>query len=91
MKNSSVAVLETVIVTDNSEEEILILSEISSGGEQPTIAKFTLLHIETRVALNEELGIFADFGRSQPFVVTIRTTREEQTLIDSLKLGILEE
>lgn len=91
MENSSVILFEAVIITHNTEKEILILCEISCGGQQPTIAEFTLLHIEAWVALDKELRIFANFGRSQPLVMTIGTSWEKQALVVRLKLGILEQ
>lgn len=91
MENSRVHVLEAVVIADDSEEKFRVLSQISGSREQPAIPKFTLLHVETRVTLDEELRIVADFHRPQPFVATISATRVEQTLVGRGELGVFKE
>ena len=74
VEDSRVHVFKAVVIADNSEEKFCILSKIGRSGKQPTVAKFALLNIESRVTFNEELRIVTNLHRSQPFVTAIWTT-----------------
>lgn len=90
MENSGVAVLEAVIVANDSEEELVVLSQVSGSGQQPAIAEFSLLHVETGVTLDKELRIVAHLTWAQPLIAAVGATRVEQTLVSARELGILE-
>jgi hypothetical protein len=90
MENARIHVLKAVVVADNSEEQLCVLSEIGSRGKQPAITKFSLLDIESRVSLDEELRIVADLHRTKPFVTTIRATRIEQAFVGRGEFRIFE-
>lgn len=90
MENSCIVFLEAVVIADNSEEKFVVLRQICCCSQQPAIAKFTLLHIKTGIALDEELRIITDFHWTEPFIATVRTTRVKQTLVVGFKLGVFE-
>lgn len=91
MENSGIIFLEAVIVANDAEEELVVLGQVSCGGQQPAIAEFSLLHVEARISLDEELRIVADLHWTQPLIATVGATRVEQTLVSARELGIFKE
>lgn len=91
MKNSSIIFFKRVVIANDSEEKIAILCQICSGSEKPTISKFSLLHVKTRISFDEELWISTDFGWSEPFKVSINLTSEIKTRNISWKFWIFKE
>jgi hypothetical protein len=58
VKYSSVFPLfEVLFMRHDLIEEFLVQSQVCDGGEQPAVAKLTLLHVEARGAVRDELGI----------------------------------
>jgi hypothetical protein len=90
MENARIQVLKAVVVADNTEEQLCVLRKIGSSGKQPAITKFSLLDIESRVSLDEELRIIADLHRTEPFIATIRATRVEQAFVGRGEFRIFE-
>lgn len=88
MENSSIIFFKRVVVANDSEEKIAILCQICSGSEKPTISKFSLLHVKTRISFDEELWISTDFGWSEPLKVAINVTGEVKTRNISWKFWI---
>lgn len=60
MKNTRVIFHKTIIIVHNLLEQMLILSQIRNGGEEPAISQLALLHVKSGKASNKELRVFAD-------------------------------
>lgn len=92
MKDSSIVVVEAVIVTNNSPEKLVILSKISCSGQEPAIPELALLHVKPRKSFLEEQrtsSIIANLRRSLPLVITFSLLRVEQAFVRCWKFWIL--
>lgn len=90
MENSGVVVFEAVVVAHDSEEKLGVLRQIGGSSQQPAIAKFSLLYVKARIALDKELRTIANFHWSQPFVAAVGATRVKQALVGARELRIFE-
>lgn len=90
MKNASISILEILIIWHHAEEQLRVLCERCSRGQQPAIAQLPLLNVEPGITLDEELRIVGDFHRTQPFNWAVGTSGELYGRIDGWKVGILE-
>lgn len=93
MKNASIVFIEAVVIADYSRKQLIVLSQIRSSCEEPTIAEISLLHIKPRIAFHEEPRRSfngADIFGSLPLKVSFSPAREVKASIRRWKLGILE-
>lgn len=91
MKNAGIVFNEAVVIADYSWKQLIVLSQIRSSGEKPTISEFSLLHIKSWIAFHEEARrSFGDANvfRPPPLEVSFCAAREVKTFIRRWKLGI---
>lgn len=92
MKNASIVFIEAVVIADYPRKQLIVLSQIRSSGEEPTIAETSLPHIKSRIAFHEEPWRSfsgADIFGSLPLKVSFCAAREVKAFIRRWKLGIL--
>lgn len=91
MKNARISILEILIVRHHAEEQLRVLRQRCGRRQQPAITQLSLLHVEPRITLDEELRIVGDFHWPQPLDRAAWTTRELQRRVDGREVGILEQ
>ena len=61
MEDSGVVFRERLVFGHDLVEEARVERQVGHGGQQPTVAQFALLHIETRRSFDEQLRVVAQF------------------------------
>lgn len=61
MEDSSVFIIEILVVGDDLQKQPVVQRQISRRGQQPTVAELALLHVESRIPFHEKLRIVTYF------------------------------